>query len=182
MIENITKKLKINIDQKSLLYFLIYGGIIAIFVLLAIVPSYISTNHRKDEIKQLKAQIEEQKQLAPVYATLLDTAKNKRAFAFPNPEKTAIPRKESGKFQEEFKAMAVKSGLIVVSVAPDLSASAGSATSLLHNVVLRGEFASLRKMLVGLGALSYLDRIEEIGIKQYPDSMEFKMKIWIAFK
>jgi hypothetical protein len=35
-------------------------------------------------------------------------------------------------------------------------------------------------MLVGLGGISYLDKIEEINIQQYPDSMEFRMKRWIA--
>jgi hypothetical protein len=37
-------------------------------------------------------------------------------------------------------------------------------------------------MLIGLGSVPYLDRIEEINIQQYPDSMEFRMKIWIAIK
>lgn len=176
------KKFKINIDRNIFLYLLIYGGIIAIFVLLVIFPYYIKTNHRIDDIKKLKYQIEEQKQLGPVYATLLNATKNKSVFAFPNPEKTAIPRKESSKFKEEFMAIAVKAGLVIVSLTPDLNTSAGSSTSLLHNVVLRGEFANLRKMLIGLGSVTYLDKIEEISIQQYPDSMEFKMKIWIALK
>jgi hypothetical protein len=46
--------------------------------------------------------------------------------------------------------------------------------------VLKGEFANFRKMLIELGALPYLDRIEEIRIQQNPDAMEFRIKIWIA--
>ena len=71
---------------------------------------------------------------------------------------------------------------MMVSLKPDLSTSAASSAFFLHNVVLKGEFANLRKMLIGLGAVPYLDRIEEINIQQYPDSMEFRMKIWIALK
>jgi hypothetical protein len=49
--------------------------------------------------------------------------------------------------------------------------------------VLKGEFANFRKMLIGLGAVPYLDRIEEINIQQQPySSMEFRMKIRIAIK
>jgi hypothetical protein len=57
---------------------------------------------------------------------------------------------------------------------------AGSPPFLLYNAVLEGEFANFRKMLIELGALPYLDRIEEIRIQQNPDSMEFRIKIWIA--
>jgi hypothetical protein len=78
--------------------------------------------------------------------------------------------------------IAGKAGLTMVSLKPDLSTLAGSSTSLLHNIVLKGEFANFRKMLIGLEAVPYLDRIEEISILQYPDSLEFRMKIWIAIK
>ena len=71
---------------------------------------------------------------------------------------------------------------MMVSLKPDLSTSAASSAFLLHNVVLKGEFTNLRKMLIGLGAVPYLDRIEEINIQQNPGSMEFRMKIWIALK
>ena len=71
---------------------------------------------------------------------------------------------------------------MTVALSPDLSTLAGSSASFLHNVVLKGEFANFRKMLIGLGAVPYLDRIEEISILQNPDSMEFRMKIWIALK
>jgi len=69
-----------------------------------------------------------------------------------------------------------------MSFTPDLSTLAGSSTSFLHNVVLKGEFADFRKMLIGLGSVPYLDRIEEINVQQQPYSMEFKMKIRIAVK
>jgi hypothetical protein len=48
--------------------------------------------------------------------------------------------------------------------------------------VLKGEFADFRKMLIELGAVPYLDKIEEISYTQGTESMEFKMKVWIALK
>jgi hypothetical protein len=69
---------------------------------------------------------------------------------------------------------------MTISLTPDLTTLAESSTFLLHNAVLKGEFDNFRKMLIGLGAVPYLDRIEEIRIQQNPDSMEFRMKIWIA--
>jgi hypothetical protein len=76
--------------------------------------------------------------------------------------------------------IATKSGMMIISLTPDLNTLTESSPRLLHNVVVKGEFTNFRKMLVGLGGISYLDKIEEIKIQQYPDSMEFRMKIWIA--
>ena len=114
--------------------------------------------------------------------TLLNAMKNKDLLVLPHPEKTALPRAEAGKFQDDFQMIAGKSGLKVVSFTPDINTSAGPSTSFLHNIVLKGELADFRKMLIELGAIPYLDRIEEISIQQNTDSMEFKMKIWIAIK
>jgi hypothetical protein len=176
------KKFNINIHQDSFWYIVIYSGIIFLFVLVGIFPLYQYNSHRINENKKLKYQIEEQKELGPIYLTLLKILSNKDLRVLPNPEKQAIPRGEAGKFQDDFRNIVGKAGLMMVSNTPDLNSSAGSSSSLLHNVVLRGELANFRKILIGLGSIPYLDRIEEISIQQYPDSMEFKMKIWIALK
>jgi hypothetical protein len=176
------KKFNINIQQDSFWYIVTYSGIIFLLVLVGIFPLYHYNSNLMDVNKKLKNQIEEQKVLGPIYGNLLKIVKNKDVRVLPNLEKKAIPRGEAGKFQDDIRMIARKASLITVSLTPDLSAAAGSSASLLHNVVLKGEFANFRKMLIGLGSLPYLDRIEEISIQQNPDSMELRMKIWIALK
>ena len=171
-----------NINQDRIWRIVIYIGIVVLIVLLGIFPLYNYNSNLLEKNKELKNQIEEQKELKPVYLNLLNALNNKDVLVLPNPEKKAIPRAEAGKFQEDIRTIAGHSGLRMVSFTPDLSAAAGSSTSLLHNVILKGEFANFRKMLIGLGVFPYLDRIEEINIQQNPDSMEFRMKIWIALK
>ena len=78
--------------------------------------------------------------------------------------------------------IAKKSGLTVVSITQDMNTAVGSSASFLHNIILKGEFAGFRKMLIELGSVPYLDKIEEVNIQQNTDSMEFKMKVWIAVK
>ena len=176
-------KSNINTHHQNIFwYILTYSGIILLFLLVGIFPLYeYDSNLIKNNIK-LKNQIEEQKELAPIYLNLLKVMNNKDVRVLPNPEKTAILRGEAGKFQDDFRKIAGNAGLMIVSLTPDLSTLAGSSTSFLHNVVLKGEFANFRKMFIGLGTVPYLDRIEEISIQQQPDSMEFRMKIWIALK
>lgn len=176
------KKFNISIHQDSFWYIVTYIGIIVLFVLVGIFPLYHYNSNLIEENKKLKNQIEEQKKLEPIYSTLLKTINNKDSRVLPNPEKTTILRGETGKFQDDVRMIAGNAGLTMVSLKPDLSTLAGSSTSLLNNVVLKGEFANFRKMLIGLGAVPYLDRIEEISVLQYPDYLEFRMKIWIAIK
>ncbi len=173
-------KFKLDIPEKSLWYLIICGGIILLFLLVVIFPINRYQANRAGEVKKMEYQIEAQKELGPIYLTLLKTTENKNPRVLPNPPKTTIPRAESGKFQNALKVIAEKSGLRIVSSMPDLSTLTSSSQFLLYNAVLKGEFANFRKMLIGLGTLPYLDRIEEIRIQQNPDSMEFRIKIWIA--
>ena len=175
-------KFNIDINPNSFWYIVIYSGIIFLFVLVGIFPLYHYNSNLIEKNKELKNQIEEQKELKPVYLNLLKTLNNKDLRILPNPEKKTIPRGEAGKFQDDIRMIAGRAGLMTVSLKPDLSTLDGSSTSLLHNLVLKGEFVNFRKMLIGLGAIPYLDRIEEISILQNPDSLEFRMKIWIAIK
>lgn len=175
------KKINININRKSVLYALICGGIILIVILTGILPLYLKSVSLTKENDKLAYRIKEQRALKPVYAALIDEMKEKKAFVLPLPEKTALPRSESGRFQNDFRSLAKKSGLTVVSFASDINSSASS-TSLMHNAVLKGELSNFRRMLTGLGTVSYLDKIEEISIKQGTGSMEFKIKLWITVK
>lgn len=174
-------KINFNVDKKIFWYLAIYGGIVFI-ILIGILFLYLKIDNQIKDNDKLTYQIKEQKELRPLYATFLNSMKGKDLLILPNPAKTALPRSEAGKFQNEIQMIAKRSGLIVVSVTQELNTLAGPSTSLLHNVVLKGEFADFRKMLIGLGAVSCLDRIEEISIQQSDKFMEFRMKVWIAIK
>ncbi|PKN36783.1 MAG: hypothetical protein CVU62_13715 [Deltaproteobacteria bacterium HGW-Deltaproteobacteria-2] len=176
------KGFNINIDPKNLWYIVVYCGIIFFVILVGIFPFYKYHSSLIEENKKLQSQINEQKELGPIYLNLLKSVDDKQIRVFSSPEKTAIPRGDAGKFQDDFRAIAGKAGLTLVSFTPDMNTIVGSSTSFLYNVVIKGEFANFRKMLIALGAVPYLDRIEEINIQQQPYSMEFRTKIWIAIK
>ena len=171
---------KFKIPEESIKSLIIYPGIILFVILLVIIPLYKSNSDANNDIKKLKSQIEEQKSFGNIFLVLKKSMKNKESKILPNPAKTTLPRQDAGKFQDVFREVAIKSGLMMVSLTPDLNTLTSNSTNHLYNGVLKGEFASFRNMLVGLGGISYLDKIEEINIQQYPDSMEFRMKIWIA--
>jgi hypothetical protein len=170
---------KFNIPEKSLKYLIICSGIIALFILAGIIPLNRYNHTINGDMKKLLDKIEEQKSLKTVYSTLINSIEKKNLRILPNPAKTALSRQEASKFQDVFREVATKSGLTTVSLAPELSTLAGSSKYLLYNATVKGEFVNFRKMLMALGNVSFLDRIDEIRIQQYPDSMEFRIKIWI---
>jgi hypothetical protein len=172
-------KLNIDLPEKSIGYLIVCTAIALLFVV-GSVSLYQYKNKIINDINALKFHSEEQKELAPIYLSMLKFLENKDSDSLPNPAKTKLPRQDSGKFQDTFQVIAIKSGMMIISLTPDLNTLTESSQHLLYNVVVKGEFANFRKMLVGLGGISYLDKIEEIKIQQYPDSMEFRMKIWIA--
>lgn len=173
-------KFKFNIPEKVLWHLGIYAGIIIFFILAGIIPLSRYNVSLNTDIKKLQDQIQEQKNLKSTYAMLIKNMEKKDLRILPNPAKTTLPRQEASKFQDVFREVAEKAGLKTVSVSPELSALTGSSNYLLHTAIVKGEFANFRKMLIGLGYLSYLQKIEEISIQQQPDALEFRLKILIA--
>ena len=173
-------KFNLDISKTTIKYLIICGGIIVIFLLVGLFPMYRYNIYQADEIKKTNDQIAERKANIPVYLELQKIMESKDLYILPNPKKTTITRAEAAKFPNVFKAIAGRSGLAAISVKPDLSNTTGSSKFLLHNAVVKGNFTNLRKMLIALSAISYLDRVEEIRISQRADSMEYRIQIWLA--
>ncbi len=174
-------KLNTKIPSNIISYMTICGGIIVLIVLLVILPFYRYNSNRVQEIKKIKISIDEQKGLKQPYEMLKnESQKKENGMMLPNPVKTKLPRQDVEKFQSTFRAEAGKAGLMTLSMVPDIRSMAGGSHNLLYDVTLRGQFTNVRKLLIGLGAIPYIDQIEEISMRQFQDSMEIRMKIWIA--
>ena len=176
------KDFKLNITKKSLWAIVVYGTIIILFVLVTILPLSMTNRTLAGENDKIKAQIEEQKQLRPIYASLLEEMKKKELLVLPHPESEKLPRENTARFKNDFRSLAEKSKVKVLFFTPDLGTLSGSSSSLLHRVTLKGEFGSFRKLLIELGGVPYVDKIEDVEIRQNNDSMDLKMKIWVGLK
>ena len=170
------------LPAKSMGYLIVCGAVIVILILVGILPLYRYNTGIQRQVEKLQYALEEQKGLGPVYEALTQAQAQKVSGALPDPLKQAIAFDQADTFQDTFRTIAGKSGLMTVSLSPDISSFSESSRALIYTAVLKGEYDNFRRMLAGLGAVAYVDRIEEISMRQFSDSMEFRLRIRIALK
>jgi len=167
------------IPARSLGYIIICCGILLV-VVLGIVSFHRYNANKAVDVKRLQNQISEQKGLGPVYLLMLKELQKKEVYALPNPRKTKLSKQEFDKVPDVIRQCAGKAGLMTVSVLPDVQTVMTIPHSILFNTTLKGELSNFRKFIIELGAIPYIDQIDDVSIKQYSDAMEYKMKIWVT--
>jgi len=174
------KKIKVDLPEKSLWYLFVCAGIILLIAVAGVFPLYKLKSDRRQEVKRLENQLAAQKDLGPIYATLTQALKEKKEPALPCPQRKAVSREEAGKFPALFKTLAEKAGLRLVSITPDMSKLGDNPPYVLQVTAVRGEFHNFRKLLIELGEIPYLEKIEELKLERLTDTLELKLKIWLA--
>lgn len=159
---------------------LLCGGIIILVIVFGIFPLNRYNASRAQAIRNIQNQINEQKELRQVYQIISKGSEKKETHALPNPSKVKLSRQDADKFQDSFQAEVAEAGMTAVSLIPDVKTTAVGSQNILYNATIKGEFANFRRLLIGLGSLPYIDRIDEISVKQNIDAMEFGLKISIA--
>jgi hypothetical protein len=154
-------------------------GALLILGLVFMFPVQRSTAGLDGQIKDIRVQIEEQKALQPIYQAL--KAKNQTTAAaasiLPIPESAKLSKDLVRVVPSTVRRIAKNSDMEMISVSPDVTSLANESRHLLVRAVLRGDFMNFRKFLIGVGELSYLERLEEIEIQQDPNFMEFRIKM-----
>lgn len=169
------------ISRKNAFYLFLSSLCILIVLFAVIIPYMNSLNQLDLKIQNARVELEEQKTIAALYQPLkTHERKNdeKRSF-LPMPLKNKLSRKDQEQLLLILRSTAGQCNLEILSMSPDLSALTGN-TGIIVNAVLKGDFFNLRRFLIGVGAINYLDQIEDIHIRQQPDKMEFTLKIRFA--
>jgi hypothetical protein len=174
------EKIHAIIPKRTIIYSLLCLSGILFIILIGIIPKQLSLARLDQRIKSIQFQIEEQKSLYPIYQDLQKITQARDSKVLPSTLRSALLRTQLNAIPANFREIARKANLDMVSASPDLNSLSGESKLLQVNAVIRGNFFNFRKFLISLGEVPYLDRIEEIQIQQNEDTMEFKMKIWIA--
>ena len=176
------KKLPSIVPTQSLVYFLICGVGILVFVILIIIPSQRASAQLDEDIVNLKRRIEEQRILRPVFDSLLKKAKKKNTTGLPATKSAKLARGDINKVSARLQDMARKHELELQEIRTDVDNLAGKSGYLVMRLNLKGDFLKFRDFLVDLGTIEALEHIGELEIRAVEGSREFKLKIWLAQK
>jgi Tfp pilus assembly protein PilO len=169
-----------SLATKSLLYLLIFGGGVILFILIAILPAHKSAANLDADIEKIKLRIEEQKILSPVYQTLLRNMQNREPEGLTFAKKQKLAKGDAQTLASKIQEMAVKSKLRLADFNPDVETIISDSGFLKINILVNGEFLNLQTFLVQLCQLPYLELIEQITIQSVKDPKEFRLQIWLA--
>jgi hypothetical protein len=170
------------LPTQSLIYFIICGAGILVFIFLIIIPSQRASSKLDKDIEKLSDRIEEQRILKPVFESLLKQAKKKNPTELPATRKAKLARGDISKISEKMQEIARRHGFKLRDIRTDLNAMTGNTGYLLMRIDVTGDFMRFRDFLVDLGTIPSLEQIEEIQIRAIEASREFKLKIWMAQK
>lgn len=173
-------KQNLKIPRQSIIYIVVCLAGVLLFIFLLIIPSGRTIEELTAKTEDVMFRIEEQRALLPFYQSLKSKSEKKASEVLPLPAKGKLAHTDFDTLPMVFATAAKKSGMSQVSAVPNPDTVTAGGQFLSVNTVLRGNFFDLRKFLINLGAIPYIQHIEEISIQQKPDAMEFNMKIWVA--
>jgi len=156
-------------------------GVVAILIFFVIgFYNYRSLNDLESDINKVKADIEEQRVMAPLYKELIEKLKVKTTKRLPFPARAKLPKEQHEQITTIFGDLARKANLEVVSITPDINSLTGGSGLLVVNAALKGDFFNFRNYLIELGNVPYLEHLGEIQIQTMPVGKEFRLKLWVA--
>ena len=155
------------------------GGIIA-FIILAIYPSQKSLTRLDKEIKQTENEIEDQKILFPIAKEMLSQIMEKESYALPFPENKNLESEKMAELPAMLEDMAAGCDLDIISIIPDVKSLSENTGYLSITAIVKGRFADIRRFLIQMGGLPYLERLEEITIEPAEVSRKCLIKAWIS--
>ncbi len=168
------------LSTQSLIYFLVCGGGILVFILLIIIPTQQTSAELDNDIEKLHVRIDEQRVLKPVFDKLLMQVKKKSPTTLPTLRKVKLARGDISKISEQLLGIARRCELNVRDIQTDVNPMNNNDKYLLIHVLATGEFLKFREFLMDLGKIPSLEQIEEIHIRAIETSREFRVKIRLA--
>jgi hypothetical protein len=135
---------------------------------------------RDEKIVEKNVSLEEQKLLLPVYDMLKQRIGKKSARNFPLPANGQLPGDQIGKLEADIKDLSGKAKVELVSFLPGVASADGKSKSISVDAVARGEFFAMRKFMIGIGSIPYVEHIEEIQLSRTADALEIKVKFRVA--
>jgi hypothetical protein len=170
----------IKIPQKSITYIITGTAVIVILLIAGVYPLHRALVNRDDQIADRNFKLTEQQLLQPVHQALKQKLDKKKARLLPLPAQAPLPRDQFGRVDSDLKELSGKAKVELISFTPALGSTDDKSKTVSAEAVAQGEFFAMRKFLVGLSSIPYVESIEVVQISRTPAVMELKVKFLVA--
>jgi len=153
---------------------------ILLFILVALYPLQTSLSQLDEDIAGIKAFIEEQKALSPLYKELLAKVQEDHSEISFSSKRTGLSIDQVDGLSILFKRIAQSCNLEAISVTPDPKSLAQNPQFISVYVIIKGNFLKLRKFLFELERLPFMEHIGEMQVQEAFGGKAFRFKIWLA--
>lgn len=169
----------IPVPKENLQNLVISLFVVVFFIGAALIPNYLAKTRLEKKISEVRYNLDKQNSLLPLYQTLLK-ASSGGSSVLVAPATVRLERAGLEAALKKLQGILDKSQMTGIAVLPDLGSVSKDVNFSAVNMSFRGSFENFRTVLLDLGALPYLERIEELSIKQETKDLAFKIKIILA--
>jgi hypothetical protein len=174
------KKILSILPTQSLLYFLICGAGIIVFIFLIIIPSQKTSAELDREIEKITDRIEEQRILRPVFESLLKRAKKEDPAEVPASQEFKLAHGDINEITDLLREIARRHDLVMKDMRTDVAKLMENSGNMMMRIDVTGDFMQFRDFLMDLSSISSLKQIEEINIRAIEGTRELNLKILMA--
>lgn len=169
-----------KLPSQSVIYLMLCGGMLLAFVLLVIFPYKQALEKADSKRVAIKAQIEEQKILHPIFKRFIKQIEAAGPEKKTQPRLQKINRTETARLASRFQELARESRLQLKSVTPDINSFVDESGALKVDVHVAGAFLDLRQFFLKLAEIPFLEHIESIHIESVSKLKDATLILWMA--
>lgn len=156
----------------------VIGGLLA-FLVLVVFPLGRYAGRLESEVASLNTQWREQEMFYPLYKQLSEIMGVKMPGQLAAPKEGKLSQAGVADIPGLLGQIAGKCGVESVSAVPRVDSLSGG-NLLQVEAVFAGELEKLRQLLIELGALPYVSRVDEIEVKVKGGKKELGLKMWLV--
>jgi len=169
----------VKISRQSLIYLLLSATGIGIYIVVGLLPLWLTSKDYLIKNEVLRKRLEIQKIALPQYREMEKRLSAKPPQKLPLPSLAKIPTAEINQIRPIIQEVAHKNNLSALRVEPDMLALLKGTGRMAVVTELKGKLFDFRNYLIALNGLPYVTEMAEMEIRQTNSGLVFMLKFYI---
>lgn len=172
----------IAIPKKTIRNLAILGVSLLLIAGVMIYPNLKGLEKLEKEAGELRRQVEEQKNLRPVFDELVKRSRNPLAHALPFPERQPLTTDEIRTALIDMKQRAEALNLVVDDIVPGVRGFVENAPRIQVTMSMTGQIEDFKAYLLQLSAEPFVDMLQSIQVQSKKGYALYYLVLWVARK